>query len=302
MLQRTRESARWLSRSDRAFYFIINTICIIILILVLYPLIYVVSSSFSSPNAVLGGKVVLWPVEPGLEGYRTVFSYRDVRTGYANSIFYTAVGTFINVTLTLFCAYPLSRTTLPMRNFFMFLFTFTMFFSGGLIPSYILVRNLNMVNTMWALIIPGSISVYNMIITRTFLQTSIPNEMLEASQVDGCGDIRYFFQMVLPLSKAVIAVISLYYAIGHWNGWFGAFIYLHDRAKYPLQLVLREILVINTLDADRTMDPEMLRRLQGIADLLKYALIVVASVPVMLVYPFAQKYFVRGVMIGSLKG
>jgi len=177
-----------------------------------------------------------------------------------------------------------------------------MFFSGGLIPSYILVRNLNMVNTMWALIIPGSMSVFNMIIARTFLQTSIPHEMLEASQVDGCGDVRYFFQMVLPLSKAVIAVIALYYAIGHWNGWFSAFIYLHDRPKYPLQLILREILVINTLDADRTMDPEMLRRLQGIADLLKYALIVVASVPVMLVYPFAQKYFVRGVMIGSLKG
>jgi multiple sugar transport system permease protein/putative aldouronate transport system permease protein len=185
---------------------------------------------------------------------------------------------------------------------FMFMFTFTMFFSGGLIPGYILVRSLNMVNTMWALIIPGSMSVFNMIIARTFLQTSIPNEMLEAAQVDGCGDIRYFFQMVLPLSKAIVAVIALYYAIGHWNSWFAAFIYLHDRSRYPLQLILREILVINTLDADRTMDPELLRKLQGIADLLKYSLIVVASVPVMLVYPFAQKYFVKGVMIGSLKG
>lgn len=291
-----------LSSGDRAFYTVVDLIALVMFILVLYPLIYVVSSSFSSPNAVLSGRVMLWPVELSIEGYRTVFSYRDVITGYANAALYTVLGTVINVVMTLICAYPLARRTLPFRNFFMFLFTFTMFFGGGLIPSYILLRDLHMINTIWAIVIPGAISVYNMIITRTYLQNSIPGEMLEAAQVDGCSDARYFFQMVVPLSKAIIAVIALYYAVGHWNGWFNAFIYLNDRKLYPLQLILREILIANTIDPDRSIDPELLQRMQGMSDLLKYSLIVVASAPVMFLYPFAQKYFIRGVMIGSLKG
>ena len=290
------------SNGDRVFYATINIIAVLILIIIAYPLIYVLSASFSSPRAVLSGSVVFFPVEFGFEGYHAVFQYRDVVTGYMNSILYTAAGTTINVSMTFICAYPLARKTLPFRNFFMFLFTFTMFFSGGLIPTYILIRQLNMIDTIYAMIIPGAISVYNMIITRTYIQNSIPGEMLEAAQVDGCNDIRYFFQMVLPLSKAIIAVIALYYAVGHWNSWFNAFIYLNSRSKYPLQLILREILIANTFDADRTVDPELLRKMQGMADLLKYSLIVIASAPMLMLYPFAQKYFIRGVMIGSLKG
>lgn len=298
----TRRLRIQLSTGDRVFYFLVNLFALFMFVVVLYPLIYVVSSSFSSPDAVLSGKVVFLPVEFSLEGYKTVFGYQDVLTGYMNTILYTVLGTTINVIMTLICAYPLARKTLPFRNFFMFLFTFTMFFGGGLIPSYLLMRDLHMINTIWAIVIPGAISVYNMIIARTYMQTSIPGEMLEAAQVDGCSDARYFFQMVLPLSKAMIAVIALYYAVGHWNGWFNAFIYLNDRGKYPLQLFLREILIANTFDPDSTMDPELLQKMRGMSDLLKYSLIVVSSAPVMLLYPFAQKYFIKGVMIGSLKG
>ncbi len=298
----TRRLRIQLSTGDRVFYFLVNLFALFMFVVVLYPLIYVVSSSFSSPDAVLSGKVVFLPVEFSLEGYKTVFGYQDVLTGYMNTILYTVLGTTINIIMTLICAYPLARKTLPFRNFFMFLFTFTMFFGGGLIPSYLLMRDLHMINTIWAIVIPGAISVYNMIIARTYMQTSIPGEMLEAAQVDGCSDARYFFQMVLPLSKAMIAVIALYYAVGHWNGWFNAFIYLNDRGKYPLQLFLREILIANTFDPDSTMDPELLQKMRGMSDLLKYSLIVVSSAPVMLLYPFAQKYFIKGVMIGSLKG
>ena len=298
----TRRPRIQLSTGDRVFYFLVNLFALFMFVVVLYPLIYVVSSSFSSPDAVLSGKVVFLPVEFSLEGYKTVFGYQDVLTGYMNTILYTVLGTTINIIMTLICAYPLARKTLPFRNFFMFLFTFTMFFGGGLIPSYLLMRDLHMINTIWAIVIPGAISVYNMIIARTYMQTSIPGEMLEAAQVDGCSDARYFFQMVLPLSKAMIAVIALYYAVGHWNGWFNAFIYLNDRGKYPLQLFLREILIANTFDPDSTMDPELLQKMRGMSDLLKYSLIVVSSAPVMLLYPFAQKYFIKGVMIGSVKG
>ena len=211
----TRRPRIQLSTGDRVFYFLVNLFALFMFVVVLYPLIYVVSSSFSSPDAVLSGKVVFLPVEFSLEGYKTVFGYQDVLTGYMNTILYTVLGTTINIIMTLICAYPLARKTLPFRNFFMFLFTFTMFFGGGLIPSYLLMRDLHMINTIWAIVIPGAISVYNMIIARTYMQTSIPGEMLEAAQVDGCSDARYFFQMVLPLSKAMIAVIALYYAVGH---------------------------------------------------------------------------------------
>lgn len=183
----------------------------------------------------------------------------------------------------------------------MFLFTFTMFFSGGLIPSYILMVNLKLIDNRLAMILPGLISVYNMIIARTFIQNSIPGELLQAAQVDGCSDVRYFFSMVLPLSKAVMAVLTLYYAVGHWNAYFNAFLYLNSRSLYPLQLFLREILIQNQISAT-DLDPELAQMKAALADVLKYSLIIVASVPVMLVYPFVQKYFIHGVMIGSIKG
>ena len=290
------------SAEDRVFYAVVNVIMAAVLIVVLYPLIYVVSSSISKASAVQAGKVILLPVGFSLDGYRTVFQYKTVMTGYLNSAKYMVLGTSINVVITLICAYPLSRRTLPMRGFFMFLFTFTMYFGGGLIPTYLVVRKLKLLNTVWALVLPGALGVYNMIITRTFIQNTIPGEMLEAAQIDGCSDIQFFFHMVLPLSKAIIAVITLYYAVGHWNSWFDAFIYLTNRDMYPLQLILRDILLVSQVDVTLIDDPEILERMIGLADLMKYSLIVIATVPMMALYPFVQKYFIRGVMIGSLKG
>lgn len=291
-----------LSMRDKAFYFIINTILAIVTILVLYPLVYILSSSFSSPAAVSAGKVVLFPVEPSLRGYVEVFNYQPVFTGYYNTLIYTIGGTAINVVLTMCAAYALARRSLPARGFFTFLFTFTMLFSGGLIPNYILMRQIGIINTRWALLLPGAISAYNLIVTRTFIQNSIPDELMEAAQIDGCNDFKFFFMFVLPLSKAVLAVITLYYAVSHWNSYFNAFIYLTKRDLYPLQIFLREILVMNQVDAEMIIDPSMQEAMQGMADLLKYSLIVVSTAPILCVYPFLQRYFIKGVMIGSLKG
>lgn len=291
-----------LSLDDRIYYGITNTILILLLIIILYPLIFVVSASFSDPAAVAASRVVLWPVKPSLAGYKAVFSNRYIVSGYLNTIFYTSAGTVINVALTLLAAYPLSRRELPYKGFFMFLFTFTMFFSGGMIPNFLLVNDLGMINTRWALLIPGALSVYNMILTRTFMISNVPNELLEAAKIDGCSDTKFFFRIVLPLSKAVIAVITLYYAVGRWNEYFNAFLYLSDKALYPLQLVLRDILVSNQISVNDIQDDALIAGRQGIADLLKYSLIVVSSLPVILMYPLVQKHFVKGVMIGSVKG
>ncbi len=291
-----------LTSSDRIYYTVVNIIMTLLLITVAYPLIYIVSASFSSPSAVAAGRVVLWPVDLSLEGYIAVFKSRDIISGYRNTFFYTLLGTVINVCMTLVAAYPLSRKDLRGRDFFMLLFTFTMIFNGGMIPSYILMRDLNLINTPWVMVIPGAISVYNMIITRTFLQTTIPQELLEASKMDGCSDARYFFSIILPLSKAVIATITLFYAVGHWNAYFNAFIYLNDRQLFPLQIILREILIANTIDVNQVIDPELAQAKQGLADLLKYSLIIVSTLPILIFYPFIQKHFVSGVMIGAIKG
>lgn len=291
-----------LSRDDKIYYAVIHVILAVLLIAIIYPLIYIVSSSFSSASAVAAGKVILWPVDFSLEGYAAVFERNDVLIGYRNTIFYTFVGTFINIAMTMIAAYPLSRRGIPGQALFMFLFTFTMIFNGGMVPNYMLIKDLHMLDTVWAMLMPGAISAYNLMITRTFLQTSIPNELLEAAQIDGCGDTRFFFSIVLPLSKAIIAVLVLFYAIGHWNSYFNGFLYLTNRDLFPLQLFLREILIANTIDTSQIADPELAAAKQGLADLLKYSLIIVSTVPVMCLYPFVQKYFVKGVMIGSIKG
>jgi len=293
-----------LSTSDKIYYTIVYSIILVLTILVLYPLIFVISSSFSSGQAVTNGRVVLWPVEFSIESYKKVYEYRVIWTGYRNTIFYTTVGTLWNVSMTACAAFALSRPKLPGRGWLMFMFAFTMLFNGGLIPNFLLIRDLGLYNTPWVLIIPGAISVYNMIITRTFFQNSIPAELGEAAVVDGCSDFRYFFAILLPLSKAVLAVITLYYAVGHWNSYFSAMIYLNTRSLWPLQLFLREILINNQFSAEMltTMTDDEIRKLQGMSDLLKYAFIVVATVPILMVYPFIQKYFAKGVMIGSIKG
>ncbi len=290
------------SREDRIFYRVIYTIVGIICLMMLYPLTYILSSSFSSATAVSTGKVVLWPVDFSLDGYKAVFENPNVWVGYRNTLFYTVFGTLINVGMTLIAAYPLARRKLPYKGFLMFLFTFTMIFNGGMMPNFILMRDLNILNKVWVMLLPGAISAYNMIITRTFILNSIPEEMLEASQIDGCNDFQYFLKMVLPLSKAVIAVITLYYAVGHWNAYFDAFLYLNKKELFPLQLFLREILIMNSIDPGQISDPELLAAKQGLANLLKYSLIVVATVPILCLYPFVQKYFIQGVMIGSIKG
>ncbi|MDR2751037.1 MAG: carbohydrate ABC transporter permease [Clostridiales bacterium] len=288
--------------SDRIYYIIVYALLTLVFVLIAFPLVFVLSASFSSPSAVAAGRVILWPVEFGIEGYKAVFRNSSILSGYLNTLIYAVAGTVLNVAMTLICAYPLSRRDLKGRNAIMLLFSFTMIFSGGIIPSYILMKDLHLLNTRFAMIIPGAISVYNMIITRTFIQNSIPEELLQASQIDGCSDAAYFFRVVLPLSKSVIATITLFYVVGHWNAYFNAFLYLNNRALMPLQIILREILIANTIDFSQVVDPELAQARQGLADLLKYSLIIVSSVPMLILYPFIQKHFVTGVMIGAIKG
>jgi multiple sugar transport system permease protein/putative aldouronate transport system permease protein len=290
-----------LSRSDRIYYGVVYTLITLLTLAVLYPLMYVVSASFSSGRAITSGKVFLLPVEFSTYGYESVLNYKSIWVGYRNTIFYTVAGTAINIAVTLLCAYPLSRKVLRGKGFFTFLFSFTMIFSGGMIPSYILMRDLKILNTVWAMLLPGAMSVYNMVVTRTFFQSTIPGDLLEAAKIDGCSDIQFFTRIVMPLSKAIIAVITLYYAVGHWNAYFNAFLYLNSKELYPLQIYLRQVLVLGDIDADLA-DEEMLLQLQNLRDVLKYAIIVISTAPLLCAYPFVQKYFVRGVMIGSLKG
>ena len=290
------------SRDDLVYYIISGFIMSVLLVMALYPMVFVLSASFSSGDAVSSGKVILWPVELNLEGYKTVFRNNDILRAYWNTLLYTAVGTLINVSMALITAYPLSRRDLRGRGFLMLIFTFTMFFSGGMIPSYINISNLHLMNTFWVMVLPGALSLYNMIVTRTFIQTSSSYEMLEAASIDGCNDTKYFFSFVLPLSKAIIAVNTLFSAVNHWNAYFNAMIYLNDRDKFPLQNIMRELLVLNEMNLSDLVDPEQALLMLNSVAVLKYALIVVATVPILCAYPFAQKYFVKGVMIGSVKG
>jgi multiple sugar transport system permease protein/putative aldouronate transport system permease protein len=290
------------SLSDKIFYAVIIALLSLFFLIVLYPCIFVLSASFSSGSAVQAGRVVLLPVDLSLQGYRTVFQTTTVWMGFRNSILYTLFGTLINIIMTMTTAYCLSRTDLPGRSGFMLIFTFTMFFNGGMIPTYMLIRNMGMLNTPWALIIPGAIGVYNMIIARSFIQNSIPGEMLDAAKIDGCTDFMYYIRIVLPLSKAIIAVLVLFYGVGHWNAYFNAMIYLNTKSLYPLTIFLRDILMATQIDPATVSDPEAQLRLAEAAAVIKYSLIVVTIVPVIVIYPFVQKYFVKGVMIGSVKG
>lgn len=286
---------------DRVFNFINDGLMLLAALLVLYPLIYILSSAFSSPAAVSKGLVVFFPVDFSLRGFEEVFSHKAIVTGFANSIFYTVVGTAVNIVMTVAAAYPLSRKNLPGRRILLFLFTFTMLFNGGLIPSYLLTSKLGLINTRAVMIIPTALNVFNVIICRTFFETTIPEELIEASQLDGLSHTRFIIQIAMPLSKAIIAVLVLYYGLGHWNSYFQAFLYISDKSKYPLQIILRDILILNQVN-DIIADPLLYQAKQGMAQLLKYALIVVASAPFMVAYPFVAKHFVKGVMIGAVKG
>lgn len=292
------------STGDRIFDIINIIILLIAFIIVAYPLIYVLSASFSSSHAVISGRVWLLPVEPDLESYKAVFNHKSIVTGFANSFFYMVFGTTINVVMTILAAYPLSRNDFYGRGVFTFLFVFTMLFSGGLIPTYLLIRDLNMLDTRWAMLIPGALNVWNVMITKTFFESTIPNELLEVSQLDGCSDFRFLISVVLPLSAAIIAVNALFYAVGHWNSYFSALIYLSSPEKFPLQIILRNILIQSEIDESKLgmYDLRDAMKKEALKVRLKYSLIVVASLPMLIIYPFVQKYFVQGIMIGSLKG
>ena len=291
------------SMSDRVFDAANVFFLTIILLVVAYPLYFVVIASFSNPDLVNTGKVLLWPREVSLDGYQRIFSYQNIWVGYRNTILYTVVGTFISLCLTMGIAYPLSNPKFSGKKVLMILMTITMFFSGGLIPTYLLVQSLGIYNTHAVMVLLGAVNVFYVIIARTFISSSIPAELEEAALIDGCTQFRYFFWFVLPLSKALLAVLALNYGIGIWNDYMRGLIYLRDQTKWPLQMFLRTILVLNQAnETDMMVDMASEQERLRMAELIKYGIIIVSSAPMLAVYPFLQKYFAKGVMIGSLKG
>ena len=287
---------------DKIFIILIYILLAAIMLVVFLPLVYIVSASFSDPQAVISNEVWFLPVRPTLRGYQAVFKNRNILTGFANSFYYMIVGTLVNIVMTVMCAYPLSRKEFTARNKVAMIFVFTMYFSGGLIPTYMLVNSLGLVNTRWSMIIPSAMSTYNMIICRTYFVNSIPDELYEAGQLDGCTPFKYLLRVVVPLSKPILAVLVLYYGVTKWNSYFDAMIYLKSQTMVPLQIVLRDILILNQVDYTMISDASAIAAQRGLTDLLKYSTIVVASLPVLCIYPFVQKYFVKGVMIGAVKG
>jgi multiple sugar transport system permease protein/putative aldouronate transport system permease protein len=288
---------------DTIVYFINYILLTVLLVVVLYPLIYIISCSFSSGDALMSGRVKLFPVDLTLQSYKAVFKYQSIWTGYRNSIIYAIVGTLISMVLTLFAAYPLSRDDFRGKKIFTVIILFTMMFSGGLIPTYLLVKNLDLMDTIWAVVLPGAVNAYNIIVARTFFANTIPKELQEAAEMDGCTDFRFFVRIVIPLSTPIIAVLSLWVVVGLWNSYFGPMIYLNSQEEYPLQLVLRRILLLSQVNLNQSnIDPETIRKNQYLGEMLKYGTIIISTLPLMIVYPFVQKYFVKGVMIGSVKG
>lgn len=266
--------------------------------LFLYPMWYVLVSSFSDPYAIVSGKVTFWPVDFSISSYKLVFTDKEIWNAYGNTLIYVVVGTAINLVVTTLGAYPLSRRGLQGRGIIMAFIVFTMFFSGGLIPAYLNIRDLGLYDTRWAILLPGAISAFNLIVMRTFFQ-SIPDSLIESAKIDGAHDFRVLWTIVLPLSMPVIAVMTLFYAVGHWNSWFNAMIYLQDRSLFPLQLKLREILIQSS--AQNMLSGTGIDEAQRISESLKYATIIIATVPILLIYPFLQRFFVKGVMIGAIK-
>ena len=286
---------------DKTYMVVVDVVLWVALLLVSVPLIFVLASSFSSAESIAAGRVLLWPVNPSIEGYKLIFRTQVIWTGYKNSVIYAVVGTSINVVMTMLASYPLARKDFKPRNFIMILFTITLFFSGGLIPWYLLIRGLGMLNTIWAMVIPPALGVWYVIITRTYIQSNLPAELHESAAMDGCSDFRFLIRIAVPLCKPIIAVIALLYAVGHWNSYFSALLFLRDEKFFPLQLILRDVL-ISSLGMGSPQDVSRQQELLYFSYLLKYSTIIVASVPVMLLYPFVQKYFIKGIMIGALKG
>ena len=299
-----RHKMKKMSRDDLIYEIITKMFLVVVMIVIIYPVYFVLVASFSDPIYVNSGEMLFWPKGFTLLGYQRVFKDSRIWIGYRNTIMYTVLGTILGVAATMLAAYSLSRKDLPGRKIIMFLFIFTMYFSGGMIPYYLVVKGLGLVNSRTLMILSGAVSVYNIIIARSFLEANIPEELKDAANIDGCGNARFFAQIVVPLSKAVIAVIALYLAVSYWNSYFNAMIFLTDTDKYPLQLYLRQILltVSESASMDSSLDPQALIQLQQMGQVIKYGVIVVATFPIICVYPFIQKYFLKGVMIGSVKG
>ncbi|MFS0725399.1 carbohydrate ABC transporter permease [Paenibacillus sp. 1P07SE] len=287
--------------ADRLFDSINSAFFFLILCVVMYPLYFILISSVSDPEAINAGRVWLWPVDWSWSGYQAIFNDQSIWTGYKNSLLYAALGSAISTAMTICGGYALSRKDLVGRTPIMLLILFTMFFQGGLIPTYLLVKELGMLNSVWAMVVPGAIQVFQLIIVRTFFQSTIPDELLEAAMMDGCSNLTFFFRIVLQLSLPIVAVIILFNAVSQWNSYFKALVYLSSEHLQPLQIILRRILVQNEMNQLMT-DISSMQEMQKRAELVKYGVIVVASLPMLLLYPFLQKYFVQGVMIGSVKG
>lgn len=294
---------RRLGGADRRFYIMNGIVMGAIFLLYAWPLWFVVIASISDPNLVTSGKVILLPKEFHLNGYKLILEYKEILTGYVNSILYTVFGTALNLIMTILAAYPISRTNFLPRRFITVFLVFTMYFSGGLIPLFLQVRGLGLYNSPLAMLIPGAVSVYNVLILRSFFMYGVPKSLEEAAFLDGANTFQMLIRIILPLVKPTLAVLVLYYAVGHWNDYFSALIYLKDKSLMPLQTVLRDILIVGKIDmVSSGMEMQAVIEKMKTAQTLKYSVIIVSTVPLMLVYPFIQKYFVRGIMLGAVKG
>jgi putative aldouronate transport system permease protein len=290
---------------DKVFDAINFAVLTVVFIIVAYPLYFIIISSISDPHLVASGQVLWYPRGINLDGYREVLKNEGVMRGFFNSVYYTILGVSINLAVTLPTAYALSRNDFYGRKGISLFYILTMFVSGGLVPTYLVVKQMGFLNTVWALVVPGALSVYNMMVARTFFKTNIPGELLDAARIDGCSDTGFFFRMVLPLSSAIIAILVLWYGVGHWNSYFSALLYISKRERQPLQLELRMVLLQNTQAPNMPLTEDFIaerRRMEALREMMKYSLIIIASVPVMILYPFIQKHFVKGVTVGSLKG
>lgn len=291
-----------LSKEDRIYHIITTIVLIAVFVVIAYPLYFIVIASFSDPTLVYQGKVRLFPQGITFIGYIKTFANSGLWTAYKNTILYTIVGTAINVVMTMTAAYALSVKEMYGRRVVMFLITFTMYFSGGMMPTYFLVKDLGLLDSIWSMVLPGAVSAYNLMIARSFLESNIPKELYEAAEMDGCSRLTFFGKIVLPLSGTLIAILVLFYGVSHWNTYFDALMYIQDRDKFPLQVILREILLQNSFSVDEVMDPDLMAVLEQLKNSIKYVVIIVSSVPVLILYPLLQKHFVKGVMIGSVKG
>lgn len=292
------------SASDKVFDIITRFILILLVLLCTYPVYFVLVASFTDPDYVNSGAFIFYPKGFNIIGYEKVIQDKSIWSGYLNTIIYTVCGSIFGMIVTIMAGFALTRKELVARGILSKLFVFTMYFSGGMIPFYLVIRNLNLIDTRLVMILVGSVSVYNMIIVRSFMESSIPEELFEAAKLDGCGYVSYFSKVVVPLSKAVIAIIILYIAVTHWNSYFNAMILLQSKSKHPLQLILRRLLLTTSIASQAVDigDPSALERAQKLVGVMKYSVIVVSTVPILCAYPFVQKYFVKGVMIGSIKG